>query len=199
MFVRSGPDTELFHVIAHGRHAARMEAGSVTQVRDDVFDFAKWNEIAQNFLPGVKPHCFATVFGDVGAKELFRFEARGKKMHVIDERVGHVGRGQGGGKLGLPNTLSEPGAGGKPAEVFLEISSQPGDLFVLIFGWNRNQDRFIEAATNELHLSALNQLFDTSEILRPMFLDPGEERPGIMQAETNSRMPFKMLNEWKIG
>ena len=83
--------------------------------------------------------------------------------------------------------------------MFLEISSQPADLFALIFEWNGNQDRFIEAATNELHLTALNQLFDTSEILRPMFLDPREERPGIVQAETNSRMPFKMLNEWKIG
>src|SRR5260370_16464883 len=68
VFVRSGPDTELFHVVAHGRHAPRVQVGSIAQISDDVFDFAKWNEIAQSFLPGVKPPGFATLFGNVGAK-----------------------------------------------------------------------------------------------------------------------------------
>src|SRR3989440_9947442 len=191
--VRSGPDTELFHVVAHGSHAARVDASSVAQIGDDVFDFAKRNEITQSFLPGVKPYRLATVFGDVGSKEFFRFEPRGKKMHVIDERVGDVGGGQGGGKLGLPNTLGEPGTGRKPAEVFLEIGSQTRNLLALIFGRNRDQDRFIEAAADQFHLAGLDQLFQANEILWPMFLDPGEKRPGIVEAETNSRVLFEVL------
>jgi hypothetical protein len=48
-------------------------------------------------------------------------------------------------------------------------------------------------------LAALDQLFQANEILRPVFLDPGEKRPGIVEAETNSRMLLEALNEWKIG
>ncbi len=197
--VGSGPDAELFHVIAHGGHAAGVDAGGIAQISDDVSDFAERNEIAQSFLPGVKPHGSAAVFGNVGAKEFFRFEARGEEMDVIDERVSDVGGGESGGKLRFPDALGKPGAGGKPAEMFLEINGEAGDLFKLIFGRNRNEDRFIEAATDEFHLAALDQPFQASEILRPVFLDPSEKRPGIMEAETNSRMLFKVLNEWKIG
>jgi hypothetical protein len=83
--------------------------------------------------------------------------------------------------------------------VFLEINAEAGDLFNLIFGRNRNEDRFVEAATDEFHLAALHQPFQANEILRPVFLDPGEKRPGIMEAETNSRMFLEVLNERKIG
>jgi hypothetical protein len=197
--VRSGPDAELFHIIAHGGHAAGVEAGGIAQISDDVFDFAERNEIAKSFLPSVEPHGFATVFGNIGAKEFFRLEARGEEMDVIDERVSDVRGGESGGKLRFPDALGEPSAGRKPAEVFLEINAEAGDLFKLIFGRNRNEDRFVEAATDEFHLAALDQPFQANEILRPVFLDPSEKRPGIMEAEMNSRMLFDVLNERKIG
>ncbi len=199
MFVRSWPDTELFHVIAHGRHAAWVDTGSIAQIGDDVFDFAERNEIAQDFLPGVQPHGPATVLGDVGAKEFFRLETRGEEMHVVNKGVGHVRGGKCRGKLWLPNTLSKPRAGRKPAEVFLEIGGQTRELFALILGRNRDQDRFVEAATDEFHLAALHQHFQASEILKPVFLDPGEKRPGIVEAEANFWMPFEVLNEGNVA
>ena len=48
-------------------------------------------------------------------------------------------------------------------------------------------------------MAALDQLFQANEILRPVFLDPGKKRPGIVETETNSRMLLEALNEWKIG
>jgi len=60
-------------------------------------------------------------------------------MNVIDKRISDVCGGESRGKLRFPDALGKPGAGRKPAEVFLEISGQAGDLFALIFG--RNRDR----------------------------------------------------------
>jgi hypothetical protein len=120
-------------------------------------------------------------------------------MDVIDKSVGDVCGGESGGKLRFPDALGKPGAGRKPAKVFLEISGQASDLFALIFGRNRNQDRFVEAATDEFHLAVLDQLFQACEILKPMFLNPGEQRPGIVETETNSRVFLEVLNKWKVG
>jgi hypothetical protein len=83
--------------------------------------------------------------------------------------------------------------------VFLEIGGQSGDLLVLILGRNGNEDRFVEAAANELDLARLDQLLQADEIFRPMVLDPGEQRPGIVKAEMNSGMLFEMFDEGKIG
>src|SRR5258708_10869139 len=79
------------------------------------------------------------------------------------------------------------------------MSVQVGDVFALSSGRNGGQDRFVEAATHEFHLAALDKLFQANEILRPVFLDRGKKRPGIVEAETNSRMLLEGLNEWKIG
>jgi len=199
VFVGSRPNAELFHVIAHGGDAAGVCAGGIAQIGDDVRDFAERNEIAQGFLAGVEPHGAATVFGKVGAKELFRFEAGGKKMDVIDKGISDVRGGKHGGKLWLPDALGEPGTGGKLAEMFLEISGKAGDLLELIFGRDGDQNRFVKAATDEFHLAGLDKIFQASEIVRPVFLDPGEQRPGIVETEMDAGMPFEVLDERKIG
>jgi len=106
-------------------------------------------------------------------------------MHVVNERVGNVCGAKSGGKLGLPNPLGEPRAGRQPAEVLLEIGAEARNLFVLNLREEWNQDRFVEAATNEFHLASLDQLFQASKILGPMLLNPGKKRPGIVEAEMN--------------
>ena len=199
MFVRSRPDTELFHVIAHGSDATGVDSGRIAQIGDDVFDLAKGNEIAQRFLSRVKPHGLATVLGDVGAKEFLRLEASSEEVNVINKRVGDTSGGKRGGKLWLPNALGEPSAGRQLAKVLLQVGGQASNLFVLIFGRNRDQNGLVETATDEFHLAGLDQIFQAGKILRPMFLNPGEERPGIVEAEMNLRMLFKVLDEWKIG
>jgi len=39
--MRSGPDAKLFHVVAHGSDAVRVDTGGIAQIGDDVLDFAK--------------------------------------------------------------------------------------------------------------------------------------------------------------
>src|SRR5260370_31622856 len=108
-------------------------------------------------------------------------------------------RGERVGKVGLPNRLGEPRPGRRPAEVVLDISGKPGDLFALILSGNRDQDRLVEAATDEFHPAAFGQFFQAGKILRPMFLNPAEQRAGIVQAETNSGMLFEVLKEGKVA
>ena len=120
-------------------------------------------------------------------------------MNVINKRVGDTSGGKRGGKLWLPNALGEPRAGRRLAEVLLQVGGQASNLFVLILGRNGDQDGLVEAAADKFHLAGLDQLFQANEILRPMFLNPGEERPGIVEAEMNLRMLFKVLDKWKIG
>src|SRR5260370_41175017 len=145
----SRPDAELFHVVAHGGDTTRMLAGSIAQIRDNVFDFAKGNEIAQSFLAGIEPDGLAVVLGDVGTKEFFRFEARGEEVHVVYERVGDVGGSESSGKLGLPDALGKPRAGGNAADVFFEIGGQTCGLLARSFGTNGNKDSFVVASANE--------------------------------------------------
>src|SRR2546430_3451230 len=199
MFVRSRPDAEFFHAITHGSNAARMDGGGIASISNDVLNFAEGNEIAESFLPGIEPHGLATVLGDVGAKEFLGLEARGEEMHVVNQGISNIGRGKRGGKLWLPNALGEPRAGRWLAEVLLQVGGQASNLFVLIFGRNRDQNGLVETATDEFHLAGLDQIFQPGKILRPMFLNPGEERPGIVEAEMNLPMLFKVLDEWKIG
>ena len=199
MFVRPRPDAEFFHVIAHGGHATRVDGGGIAQIGDDVFDLAEGNEIAESFLPRVKPHGLATVFGNVGAKEFFGLEARGEEMHVVNKSVGNICGGQRGGKLRFPNALGKPRTGRQLAEVLLQIGGQARYLFVLIFRTNRDQDRLIEAATNKFHLAGLDEFFQANEILRPMLLNPSKKRPGIVEAKMNFRMLFEVLDKRKIG
>src|SRR5689334_11515203 len=119
-------------------------------------------------------------------------------MHVVDQSVGHVRGGKRRGKLRLPNALGEPRAKRELAEVLLQIGREACNLFVLIFGRNRDQNGLVETATDEFHLAGLDQIFQAGKILRPMFLNPREERPGVVEAEMNLRMLFEVLDKWKI-
>jgi len=120
-------------------------------------------------------------------------------VHVIDQGISKVSGGKHAGELGLPDTLREPGAGRNPAEVLFEISVETRDLLALILRGNRDQDGFVEASADKLDLAVLDQLSQAVEILGPMFLDPGEERAGIVEAETNARMLFELYDEREIG
>ena len=198
VFVRAGPDAEFFHVVAHRGDATGMEICGVPQIRDDLFDFAEGDEVAQRLVARIEPHGLAAIFGDVVSEKLLRLEAGGEEVDVIHKRVGDVCGGECGWKLGFPDTFGEPSAGGKLAEMSFEIGGEARDLFSLIFRRDRNQNGFVKAAANELDLAALDQFFQAREIFGAMFFDPGEERAGVVQAEMNARMFFQFLDKGEI-
>jgi hypothetical protein len=82
--------------------------------------------------------------------------------------------------------------------MFFDVGGQTRDLFALIFGRNGNQDGFVEAAANELDLTALDESSQASEILRPVLFDPCEEWAGIVEAEVNFWVRFEVLDEGEI-
>ena len=154
--VSAGPDAELFHVVAHGRHAAGMNAGRFAQEGDHLFDFAEGDDVAQLLLAGVEPHAVAAVLCDVRAEKLLGLKAGGEEMHVIHQSVGHVGGSEGRGKLRLPDALGKPCAVGPLPKMFFEIAGKSRDLFKLVFGRNGDKNRFVEPAADEFHLAALD-------------------------------------------
>src|SRR4029077_6176838 len=83
--------------------------------------------------------------------------------------------------------------------MLFDIGGEARDLFALVFGRNGNEDRFVKATTDEFHLAGLDQFFQAREILGAMFFNPGKQRAGIVEAETNAGMLFKMLDKGKIG
>ena len=83
--------------------------------------------------------------------------------------------------------------------MFFEIGSQARDLFVLIFGGNGNQDGLVKAATDEFHLTTLDECSQASEIFGAIFFDPREQRPGVVEAEMNLRVLFEVLDKGEIA
>jgi len=101
-----------------------MKACRFAKIGDDFFDFAEWDEIAKFLLAGIEPDALAAIFRDVGSKKLFRLEARGEKVDVIDKCVCDVCGGKCGRELRLPNALGKPRACRKTAEVRFEIGAR---------------------------------------------------------------------------
>src|SRR5580698_4316350 len=99
-------------------------------------------------------------------------------MDVVDEGVADVCRGKRGGKLRLPNSLGDPGTCRATTEVFLEVAGQAGDLFALVLGGDRDQDGFVETATDEFDLPGADEGLEAREIFGTMLFDPVEERTG---------------------
>jgi len=72
-------------------------------------------------------------------------------------------------------------------------------LFALIFRRDGDENGFVKAAADKFHLAALDQFFQADEILGAILFDPGEKRTGIVKAEMNAGMSFKLFDEREIG
>jgi len=59
-------------------------------------------------------------------------------------------------------------------------------LHALVGIRDRNKDRLVETAANHFHLAGFHQRFQALKIFRAILLDPGEQRPGIVQTDVNT-------------
>src|SRR6202022_607548 len=157
MLKRARPDAELFHVVAHGRHAIRVRVCSVAQVRGDLLDGAEGNQVAQYFLAGNQADGLTFVLGDVVTEELLGLKAGGKKVNVVEHRVADVGVGQDRGELRFPNALCKPCASRTLAEVVLDVIGEANDLHPLVRGGNGDQDRLVKPSAHHLDLTVPDQ------------------------------------------
>ncbi len=195
MFIRAGPPAKLFAVVSHGHHAARMASGSVAQKRDRLIHATERKQVSHGLQPGNHLHLRAAFFGDVIAEELVGIEPCGQKVDVVEEGIVHLRTLEHGGQLRLPDALSKPCARGCLAEALAQIFSHALDLLELVGARNRNQDRFIETAADHLDLSAPRQRLELRKKLRMARLKPFEQRPGIVEAETDRRVPLDLVEK----
>ncbi len=71
-----------------------MQSRGVSEIGNNLFDFAEGDEITESFLAREEPDGLAAlVFGDVGAKEFLGLEAGGEEMNVVDKGIANAGSG----------------------------------------------------------------------------------------------------------
>src|SRR5208283_852334 len=189
------PHAKLFHVVAKSGDATGMLLGRGFEIVDGFLDLAEGDEISQLLDARKEPYGLAAIFGDVGAVEFFRLEARGKKRQVIHQGITDVGLSQRGGQLRLPNALGEPGPGGALAKMFFKIIRQAGELFQLIGRGDGDKDWLVKASANQFNLAGSNHTAQALEIFGMVLLDPKEQRAGIVEPCANARMFFEKSKE----
>src|SRR6267154_1138801 len=124
MFECAGPDAKFLHVVAHGGHVVRMSGGGFLEIGDDLFDGAKRNQVAKNFLTGNETNRLTLILGDVIRKKFIGLETGGEEVDVVKDRVLNIGFREDGSELRFPDALRKPGSGRTLAEMVLDIVSQ---------------------------------------------------------------------------
>ncbi len=153
---RTGPDAELFHVIAHGGHMIRVRPCGFLQVVNHLLDGSEGNQITKNLLPRDEAYGLAVIFRDVIGKKFLRFKAGREEVNVIKHGVADIGFRKHRSELWLPYTFGEPGARGALAEMMLEIVGKPDQLHPLVSGWDRNENGLVKAAADHFHLTVFH-------------------------------------------
>jgi hypothetical protein len=72
--------------------------------------------------------------------------------------------------------------------MFLDVIRQPGNLLLSIRRRYGNKDRFVEAAANQFHLAGGHQFPQAIKIFRMIFLNPQQQRAGIVQSQSDFRV-----------
>src|SRR5260370_13413546 len=57
----------------------------------------------------------------------------------------------------------------------------------------------LAAGVNHLDLAAFHYGLQALEIFRPIFFDPGQQRPGIVETDVDTGVPLQSLKEWQIA
>src|ERR1700676_827279 len=168
-----GPHAKLLHVVAHGSHLVGVGVRGLLQIVDHLLDSSERNQIPKNFLAGDQPNGLPMVFRDVVRKKLLWLESGRQKVDIVENGVANIGFREDGSELRLPNALRKPSPGGTLAKMVLQIVGKTNDLYALVRGWDRDENRLVEAAGHHLHLPSLHQAFQTLEIFGAILFNPG--------------------------
>src|ERR1700737_42883 len=80
-----------------------------------------------------------------------------------------------------------------------EIIGKTNELHALIGGRDGNENRLVEAAADHFDLAAFNQFFQALEIFGAVLFDPGKQRAGIMEADVDTGVLLKSLEEGQVA
>src|SRR6266446_7270737 len=81
----------------------------------------------------------------------------------------------------------------------LEIVGETNELHALVRGRNGYENRLVEAAADHFDLAGFHQGFQTLEIFGAVLFDPGEQRTGIMEANVDTGVLLKGLEERQVA
>ena len=138
----------------------------------------------------------AVLFRHEASVQLPRFQAGGKEVRVVQNRVLHACLGQRAGERRFPNAFGDPRPARRLAEVVLDVIRQHPDLGNLIGVGNHRQDGLVIPAPNQFDLPALGELPELLEVLRVVFFQPLQQDSRKMQAQMNPRVLLQGTDEW---
>ena len=119
-------------------------------------------------------------------------------MIVVYQGVIDSGARQRAGQGSFPNALGKPCTLGAAAKMFFNVIGEPQNLFGAVFGWNRNQDRLVEAAPHHFNLPAFHKLPEAVEKFRLAMFDPFQQRSRIVQPDSHARVAENSFQERRI-
>jgi len=83
--------------------------------------------------------------------------------------------------------------------MLFDVGGETRDLFAAVFVRNRDENGFVEAASDHFDLAGAYERAQNVEIFRMEALDPFQERAGIVKASANRRMARENFDEGQIG
>ena len=193
------PGPELLAVVAHHAHELAVRRGVLTQVLDDLLDRTEGDAVAQALLGAEDDDAVALVVRRVAAPVALGGDGRRAEVGVVHDRVGVAGLGQRGGHVRLPDPLGKPGAHGATADERLDLVGHARELSHAVDLAQGGQHRLVVAAAEDLHLLALDERAQPLERLRPVGLEPLEQRAGVVQAEAHAGVALQGGQQRLVG
>ena len=82
--------------------------------------------------------------------------------------------------------------------MLFDVCGKPLDLLALVVRRNDRKDRLVKSAAHHFHLLAFHERAQQFKIFRVMFLDPGQQRPRIVQSGANFLVLLEVFDERQI-
>ncbi len=99
----------------------------------------------------------------------------------------------------LPDALGQPGPAWPLPESRLQFVSHPHQLAVAVAVGERDQDRLVVAAADDLDLATIDEPADLVDRLGLVGGHPLQQRPGVVKAKANPRMPLQGVEHRRVG
>ena len=99
----------------------------------------------------------------------------------------------------LPDPLGQPRPFRPSPEQLLHLVAHPDQLAAAVAVGERDQDRLVVAAAQDLDLATVHETADLGYRLGSVGCQPGQQRPGVVHAETDPRMALEGVEHRRVG
>ena len=174
-------------------------APAPVEIVDAVGHVGERRQVAHPLADGEHGHRASLILGEVITADGLRVESGQSEVRVVHQHVLHAGRPERPRQLRLPHPLGQPHPAGTDAEMRSDELRQALDLPPLVGVGQDGQDRFVEAAREQLHLTPGHGLAEEIEGGRRALAQPGEQAAREVNGQAGVRMGEDALQERTIG